>query len=173
MSYEPTDLVRHAWRKPPRCVAAFVVEPLSAPESAWECWDELALLHLGCPCGSRQFRVLGFPHAEAGLLCPITLECPACGASALLFDIAEHGYDAELDGSCYSMRGEGAPQPFSCSCSGVRFDVFASFSYQIEPIDDLDADVIAHIEDFFDGFALPLRCVACGKTQWASEYECA
>ena len=91
MSYEPTDLVRHAWRKPPRCVAAFVVEPLSAPESAWECWDELALLHLGCPCGSRQFRVLGFPHAEAGLLCPITLECPACGASALLFDIAEHG----------------------------------------------------------------------------------
>lgn len=173
MTYSPSELVLRAWNHPPKCLAAFTAQPVRSPLFIADIHDELAVFGVSCGCGSGQWAVLGHPHAKAGLLCPISLRCSECGANKTLFDVAKHGYDAEFGHQCVSMRGAGPATAFACGCSGEVFEVHAAFSYQIEPVDDLGDEAISHIEDYFDGFSLALRCAGCGVADWVSEYECA
>ena len=174
MNYQPSDLVRRAWQQPPGCIAAFAIEPLERPVGVGEVHDELAVFRLACRCGSRHWRVLGYPHPEAEFACPYFLECVACGVSELLFDVGKHGYDAQIDEQCYSIRGSGAPSAIRCeSCAGSRFQALPSFSYQIEPIEDLGKEAVASIEDYFDCFGLHVICERCEHQQCAGDYECA
>lgn len=132
------------------------------------------MFRVACRCGSKCWRVHGYPHPEADFVCPITLECVGCGEFQLLFDIDKHGYDAEFEHECGSIRGSGEPTAYRCeSCAGSRFRVLPTFSYQIEPIDDLGEEVIARTEDFFDGFGLDVVCERCEVQQCVTGYECA
>jgi hypothetical protein len=172
--YKPSSLVEHAWKNPPQCLAEVRAEPLRAPPEGATVFDELGYFQVACRCGSKSVHVLGYPHPEATFLCPLSIQCNECSRTAALFDVEKHGYDAALGNGCYSMRGEGAPQRFACPhCSGVTFEAYPSFSYQIEPIEDLEPEVQAHIQDFFDGFGLDVRCVGCGTLITPIGYECA
>ena len=72
------------------------------------------------------------------------------------------------------MRAEGPSGRFVCPhCNHSTFEVFPSFSYQIEPIDDLPAEAQAGIENYFDGFNLDVRCTHCGAIEGPVGYECA
>jgi hypothetical protein len=96
------------------------------------------------------------------------------GRVSALFDIEKHGHDAALGNGCYSMRGDGDPQRFVCPhCDGDTFEAYPGFSYQIEPIEDFEPEVQAHIQDFFDGFGLDVRCEECRAHTAPVGYECA
>lgn len=174
MTYAPTPLVTHAWDKPPGCLSAFVPVAVREPEGISNVFDELAVFKLACACGAWSWRILGYTHDEAGFVCPLNVECSSCAGRFLLFDIEKHGYDAELGHGCCSIRGSGPPVRYQCSsCAGDLFEAFPSFSYQIEPIEELGEEAVARIEDFFDGFGLDAKCVQCGGVQSVSGYECA
>jgi hypothetical protein len=157
----------------PRCLNHFSVSKVIDPSTVETVFDELAVFNIGCTCGSPILEVFGHPDPDAGLLCPLVLTCPACGSAKTVFDVREHGYDAEFDHGCYSMVGEGEPSRHQCICGSGNFHVRVGLSYQIEPIDDLGEDAIGHIQDFFDGFSLDTNCVKCGKNECVASYECA
>ena len=174
MPYKPSTLVERAWKTPPQCLAEVVVHPLVEPPPGASAFNELGYFQAACPCGSRSLHILGYPHPEATFLCPLSVQCSKCGRVAALFDIEKHGYDAALGNGCYSLRGDGDPQRFPCpQCKGDTFEAYPSFSYQIEPIDDFEPEVQAHIQDFFDGFGLDVRCEKCGMLTSPVGYECA
>lgn len=173
MSYDPSALVLHAWQHPPRCVGTFRVHPVEAPSPSPYLHDELALFELGCPCGESALEVHGFPDGEGGLFCPLSARCPSCSTVHGIFDVELHGYDAEFGHGCYSTRGTGNASRHACPCGSVVFRLCASFSYQIEPVEDLGDDAISRIQDFFDVFGLESRCAGCGTSSFLSEYECA
>ena len=104
---------------------------------------------------------------------PLSLSCTVCGRTAELFDIAEHGYDAELGHMCSSVRGTGPPASLCCpTCQESEFSARAGFSYQIEP-DELEPEELARTQDLFDWFYLEASCNSCGETVHVSDYECA
>ena len=173
MSYSPSGLVMHAWQHPPRCVSTFRVTPVEAPSASPYLHDELALFNLGCPCGVTGLEVHGYPDGEGGLFCPLSARCPGCNLIHPIFDAELHGYDAEFGHGCYSTRGAGSTTRHACACGSVAFRLCASFSYQIEPVEDLGDDANSHIQDFFDVFGLESECAGCGVRSSLSEYECA
>lgn len=174
MSYRPTRLVEWAWSHPPRCLSNFAVKSLKSPHQGATVFDELGYFEISCRCGSSAWNVLGYPDPEAGLLCPVFLSCVECELTEMLFDVEEHGYDAECGNGCYSMRGEGESKAHRCSkCNEAIFAVFPGFSYQIEPVEDLPEEFQRHIQDFFDGFGLDVRCLQCGALENLVGYECA
>lgn len=135
MSYAPSKLVERAWAAPPRCLASFAAAPVREPlEGAF---NELGYFAVACTCGSDSFKVLG--HIEEELFAaPISLICNLCDKTTVLFDVAAHGYDAELGHPCCSIRGTGAALVYRCTaCKESSFSVQAGFSYQIEPIEEL------------------------------------
>jgi hypothetical protein len=141
-------------------------------------FDEIAafkvVAKVACQCGSASLHILGYPHPEmAGyLLSPLSAECAACGRITPLFDIREHGYDAEF-GYCGVMPGSGEPQRHVCpQCSGVKFAACPAFSYQFE-VSDFEVEQAAHVQDFFDCFSLNVLCEHCGALSTAADYECA
>jgi len=174
MSYKPSKLVEKAWENPPRCLSEFVVNPLRIPLAGTFVIDELGYFDVACTCGSKGWHVMGYPYQTNAFLSPLSLQCEKCGRTAPLFDIEKHGYDAECGNGCYSLKGDGDPKKLSCpSCNGTIFEVFPRFSYQIEPIEEMPPEAQSHIEDFFDGFGLAVRCSKCGNTESPIDYECA
>jgi hypothetical protein len=174
MSYHPSILVQRAWDKPPRCLSGFAVNPLRVPLAGTLVFDDLGYFEVACICGSKSWHVLGYPDQINAFICPLSLKCAQCGHTALLFDIAKHGYDSECENGCYSLRGDGDAENLSCShCNGITFEVFPRFSYQIGPIEEMSPEALSHIEDFFDGFGLVVRCTKCGKIESPVDYECA
>jgi hypothetical protein len=151
-----------------------MVNPLRTPPPETTAFDELGFFDVTCVCGSKAWHVMGYPKEEGAFLCPLSLKCESCLRVTSLFDIEKDGYDAELGNGCYSLRGEGEPEAFTCPhCKAATFGVFPSFSYQIEPIDDMSAEEQSHIQDYFDGFGLHVRCIKCGELEDLVSYECA
>jgi hypothetical protein len=52
------------------------------------------------------------------------------------------------------------------------FAAYPAFSYQLEG-DEFEPGQWAHIQDFFDCFALNVQCKNCGTLCTAAGYECA
>ena len=172
MSYAPSKLVERAWATPPRCLESFVAAPVVEPPDGT--FNELGYFALACTCGNDSFKVLGHPQEDELFAAPLGLTCTVCDKSAELFDIAAHGYDAELGHGCYSCRGTGAQSEYSClACQSSAFGAQAGFSYQIEPIEDFGPENQDRIQDLFDWFYLDVRCKNCGEAAGVSDYECA
>lgn len=170
MKYAPTPLVRHSWSHPPRCLSNVTATPVINPKEDHEAFSHFVL---SCRCGANVWHIHGFiPEAEL-LLCPLTLECDACGGRAEVFDVEKHGYDAELGNGCYSRRAEGAEVEFSCpKCKGRTFGATAIVSYQMDE-EEIDAELEPRKQDLFDTFGLSVSCAACGFDGVVSDYECA
>lgn len=173
MQYNPTETVLAVHQNPPGCLLAFRLAPLLAPARTESVFDELALFQVACKCGNGRLQILGYPHPDAGLLCPHHLACPTCNARELLFDARIHGYDAELQHGCYSMIGSGDLTVHACRCGGEVFEPVVGVSYQFDPDEDLDPDQLTRLQDFFDGYWLEATCAACHRQQSLSSYECA
>lgn len=171
MNYAPSELVERAWATPPRCLDSFAVGPVVEPPAGT--FNELGYFELACMCGSDSFRVFGHPLEDELFAAPLSLTCILCGKSSELFDIAAHGYDAELGHGCYSVRGTGAPSEYSCQgCKSSDFTAQAGFSYQLEP-EELEPEDQERIQDLFDWFYLDVRCKNCDEPASVSDYECA
>ncbi len=174
MPYEPSPLVARAWQQHPRCLAEVDATPMTTPPNGIDAFDEQGFFSIACRCGRKNMKLIGHPHPEAGMLCPLDVECVGCFRQAPLFDVAAHGYDAELGHGCYSMRGIGQRGDFACAqCAGVAFELFVSFSYQIEPIEDWPPEDQVRIQNLFDGFGVDARCNGCGILASPVSYECA
>jgi len=174
MPYQPSRLVQRAWVTTPRFLAAYNATPVRDPPDNLNAFDELGYFAVACKCGSSQFRIRGYQQAEGLFACPLSLECVSCSATADLFDVKIHGYDAELGHGCYSIRGEGDSCAFDCpSCKAQSFAVLAGVSYQIEPLEDLPAEAQERAQDLFDSFCLVATCAHCGARSNVSDYECA
>ena len=177
VSYSPTQLVQRVWNSSPRCLASFRVDSLNQPPFEGVL-DQMALFHVGCPCGSASLRILGYPNPlVAGyLLSPISAQCLVCERLVPLFDAREHGYDGEYGQYNDSLGGSGEPQQYHCpQCSGVAFATYVALSYEFEgdDADALEAEHPGRIQDFFDWFTLDVRCEHCGTLSTAVDYECA
>jgi hypothetical protein len=174
MPYQPSRLVQRAWSTNPRCLSGFKATPLTDPPASLGVFDELGYFAIGCECGGSVFRVLGHVQLEGFVACPLSIECTGCGKLAEIFDVKTHGYDAELGNGCYSIRGDGPATAFSCpDCNADSFVVWAGFSYQIEPIEDLPAEAQDRAQDLFDWFYLTATCSQCDARHDISDYECA
>jgi hypothetical protein len=171
--YEPSPLVEIAWKRHPRCLAEVNARPLRVPPEGARAFNDFAYFAVLCPCGSKHWRVLGYPHPEAVFLCPLSVECAECLRVASIFDVAIHGYDAELALGCFSMRGEGEPSQLACPhCAGHIFEVLPNFSYQLDPA-ELAEEELSRVQDLFDVFGLDTRCRNCGALESPVGYECA
>ena len=172
MSYAPSKLVERAWGTPPRCLMDFRVVPVREPPLGT--FNDLGYFALACACGSKSFKVLGHPQEDGLFAAPLSLTCNLCDKTTELFDIATHGYDAELGHGCYSIRGTGSQSEYSCTaCQSFNFSTQAGFSYQIEPVEDLGPENQERIQDLFDWFYLDARCEKCGEAASVTDYECA
>jgi hypothetical protein len=176
----PINLVRHALRHPPKCIAGFEVGAASQGLEGVPGMDECASFGLKCHCGSESLGILGYyvtPELGSGeklFVGPISGECPACGRVASIMDPRQDGYDAE-DGWCYSIVGEGPPDRYRCStCGSQVVHPVAVFEYALEEEDlDTDEGLAARPQDFFTWFSLRGTCRACGTLNEITEYECA
>lgn len=170
MKYNPTALVKHSWSHPPRCLSAVKATPVTTPKEDHEAFSHFVL---SCSCGAKAWYVFGFIPEAGLLLCPLTLKCHKCGNRAEVFDVAKHGYDAELGNGCFSRRTEGKEAEFPCSeCQGRAFGATAIVSYQMDE-DDIDEDMESKKQDLFDTFSLSVSCSACGHEAIVGDYECA
>ena len=151
---------------------SFAVAPVEEPPEGT--FNELGYFALACVCGSMSFKVLGHPQEDGFFAAPFSLICAHCGKSEELFDIATHGYDAELGHGCYSTRGTGTQSEYSCPvCQSSDFLAQAGFSYEIDPVQELGAENQERIQDLFDWFYLDVTCRNCGTVTSVSDYECA
>lgn len=174
MTYSPSWLVENAWSNPPRSLSAFALMPLREPKSSLRVFDELGVFAVACRCGGETFQVLGFRQEDGFFAAPLSLKCDRCGGTEEVFDIATHGWDAELGNGCYSIRGSGTPSQYRCpTCEGVSFIPFVGVSYQIDSIEDLDPADQARVQDLFDWFYLDVSCTDCDKDSSVTDYECA
>ena len=106
-----SDHARYFLEHPPRCIRSFECRPADesnnpnlTPDSLYSSFD------LVCPCGNPSFRVLGYnwtnpDSGQSVFIGPIRAHCEECTATELIFDIKDHGYDAELGNGCWSARG--------------------------------------------------------------------
>ena len=135
--------------------------------------DDQGYFSVACRCRSTKLRLLGYPHPNAGMLCPVDVECADCRRQAPLFDVEVHGYDAELGHGCYSMRAIGQHGAWTCShCAEQSFELYVGFSYQIDPLEGWSLEDQARIQDLFDGLEVASRCGGCGVLSAPVSYEC-
>ena len=174
MAYKPSRLVERAWATPPRCLAPFCPEPLRNPPNQLNIFDDLGFFRITCPCGGLRFKAFGYPQEDGFFASPLKLACTACNRESEIFDIASHGYDAELGNRCSSTRGAGERSAYQCpSCQSEIIEPLAGFSYQIEPIEDMSPGEQQRLHDLFDWFYLEALCVNCRAVSGISDYECA
>jgi hypothetical protein len=152
---------------------AFNASPLRDPPAHLNAFDDLGFFRVACTCGNESFTILGHPQDDGFFASPFSLRCESCQSISDLFDIAVHGFDAEVGNGCYSTRGTGEPTAYSCpSCPSTSMRPFVGFSYQIDP-EELDPEDQSRTEDLFDWFYLEATCGGCGAASSVSDYECA
>ena len=165
---------------PPRCLAGFTVKPAKLKGVAFDGHGSSLnkVYHLACACGHDRFRVLGH-HTNNGrgddiFVSPLALECAACGKLTELIDTDQHGYNAELDGSSSTIRGEGERTPFACDTCGVRpMTAYARFEHSGEELADSFLETYPNPHDFFSWFTLVGKCEGCHRNLTVADYECA
>jgi hypothetical protein len=175
---------------PPRCIAGLCPRATQRPKptallpphlSVFRTWwgDEAdaAFFALGCPCGHRVLSLLAYPGPAGhrglseGLTGPLSVRCPACGTSSVLFDTRQHGYDGEQGCNTYAV-GTGEAGRYKCPCcAGEEFFLCAGFSYS-EP-DELAARWHGRGQDYFAGFYLLGQCHRCSALVEIVSFECA
>ncbi len=181
-----TGIVARSHKRPPRCLEGlsptpmleYVIDGLGP-----EFMDDTAWFSLACPCGEEVFTVTGEVDAgflsEVGDAClhdcldRIWLTCVGCDREALVFDPAQHGYDAEVDreeGLALSI-GEGLePVIWGCGICGERHGkVLTGFAYPEDP----DTYRGRTGPDRFEVFILRLTCGACGAVERPVGASCA
>lgn len=164
----------------PRCIRDFDVSKADennndnlAPDALYSSFD------LSCPCGNSVMNVLGhnWTNPDTGALVfigPISARCNECSSTRQIFDIQEHGYDAELGNGCWSARGEGDPEVYSCSaCSGDEFTVNVFFDFTDDLFDDGFANIRGRECDLFHWVNINATCENCHTKQLVCDYECA
>jgi hypothetical protein len=166
-----------AKRNPPRCIRALHPDPTSSALGDFARDPEWTWFSLACPCGCKGVFILGY-HAmsqvSAGtpiFVAPLAIECPECHLVSEVMDPRKDGYGGEISSSA-GMTGTGPRSRFSCWKCGrpTRMVPLVGFSYQL---DDLDGDMLARRQDYFDVFDLFARCAECGQLSEITEYECA
>lgn len=164
----------------PRCLENFEIDADDdIALGSWGCAEELSpVFKIRCKCGSSAFKALGhyWKNPDTDLVrfvSPLTLSCESCHASAPLFDIEKHGYDAEM-GDCWSTRGEGNPEAFECNqCGPASLEIYTRFEYPDDLFEE-DFDAFRGGEqDLFTSFSVFGLCYGCSKMLEITDYECA
>jgi hypothetical protein len=164
----------------PRCIRAFEVAKADesknenvTPDSLYSSFD------LSCPCGNSVMSILGFrwtnpDSGESLFIGPVSARCNNCSATLEVFDIQNHGYDAELDNGCWSARGEGDPDEYLCSrCRSNEFAVNVFFDFTDDLFGDDFADVRGRECDLFHWVRITGTCAKCDTKHLVCDYECA
>ena len=155
---------------PQACLEALRVTRSVRSDESIESWDH----SVACRCGAETGRVLGhwLTHPdrppEQVFVGPLSFECQACGAIAPFLDTSLHGYDAAL-GADYNMKGDGNPAPFDQHFGRV----IASFSYQIEDLEQVSTETGMAPADLFDSCCVWLVPSGGNERVPVAEFECA
>lgn len=167
-------LIQEIVSRPPKCIGPFIAANTTEVDNS-----NFVSFNLVCSCGSEEFSVAATRIAETtGLfeknttytyLAPIVVTCSACGQTAKIFDPRIHGWDGEIDCSASQVGNE---EPKHCFADPTQIRV--TVSYQgIENYEDLKADGVQNLEDFFDTFSLSTRTNQGGDWIELVNYECA
>lgn len=166
---------------PPKCTSAFAATCIDVPDIQWDGHGEEtnAVFSLGCRCGGESFEVLGYKWRNPDydnmevLLSPIELKCRGCATSQVVFDSAEHGYDAALGHGSSTMRAEGTPGSYGCSCGSSAFNPLARFEYPADLFDGDFDDFPGGKEELFTWASIAVKCVKCSHLAIPCDFECA
>jgi hypothetical protein len=164
---------------PPRCLAAFIFEPATLANVAFDGHgsDLNQVYKLSCTCGRDRFRVLGHHVNNRGhdiFVSPLALECATCAMVTELIDTDQHGYDAELGHGSATIRGKGPRTHFACDKCGVQpMTAFARFEHSGEELGDSFLEGHPNTQDYFSWFSLVGTCDGCKRMLSVADFECA
>lgn len=170
---------RRALTKVPRCIASFRVKPAKLEGFPFDGHGEPdnAVYSVKCQCGGASLKALGhkFDHTDEILASPISLQCRKCERAQVVFDIDQHGYNAEVVYGGKSDVGERLPAlEWQCKkCGNGCFEMFTRFEVTSEVCADSTAEFAGKEQDLFSWFTLAGRCSKCGALGTIADYECA
>jgi hypothetical protein len=108
---------------------------------------------------------------------PISVRCVNCNASIGIFDSKTDGYYPEIGDRSATLRGNGVPTKFECTCAGgsAFSEVTARFEHSSECFDVNEEKIRAgklQAENLFSWFTLVGQCFRCGQLQQLADFEC-
>ncbi len=171
------DMKQFIQAHPPRCIAFFSAEVVS-PELD-DSVETSVTCRLTCQCGNALGEVMGhtWRNPDTGIVlfaCPLSIRCPSCASVTEIFDIAQHGYDAELGHGAFGARGEGEPESFICErCQCRDMELSVHLEYSDDLFDEEFVEARGKEQDLFTGFSIAGKCRNCRQQINISDYECA
>jgi len=177
---DSTAMAKYFLGTTPRCIRAFEVSKADESKNENIAADALySSFDLCCPCGNPVMKVLGFnwtnpDSGDSVFIGPISTLCDRCTSAHQIFDIQDHGYDAELGNGCWSARGEGDPDKYLCAeCSGDDFTINVFFDFTDDLFDEDFDDARGRECDLFHWVNISGTCTKCHAEQVVCDYECA
>jgi hypothetical protein len=167
---------------PPKCTSAFTATYTEVPDIQWDGHGEEtnAVFSLRCRCGSDSFEVRGYKWRNPDFndmevfLSPIELKCQASAAKEVVFDSAQHGYDAALGHGSSTVRAEGVQGTYVCvGCGGSAFNPLARFEYPPDLFDGDFDDFSGGKEELFTWASIAVKCRKCSQLAIPGDFECA
>jgi len=177
--------LQYYWSHPPRCLADFTSEraELKDPRLDGHPGELDTVFRLSCPCGEPGQHVLGDCVEKGGDASAWTadwgrlgLRCSLCGRAAEVFDVRQHGHDAEMVRDRFPLDRdlEGERCTFACpGCGGSRLLTHARFENSCDLLDSQTDKWRGKEQDLFTWFTLIGQCLACGEFAIVYDLECA
>jgi len=146
----------------PRCFGAFNLVSKALAEE-----NPFIYCLVQCKCKNDHLHILAH-RTNDELIAPITLVCPECDHSEMVFNPEVHGWDGQNGDNC-SIVGDGDPQLLNEK--PLKIETYRSYQGS-ENYEDLAEDGIVNLEDYFDTFGL-YGLDQKGNIVIAIDYECA
>jgi hypothetical protein len=164
------DQVRHYGAHPPRAIAAMRCSPIDVDWKFDGHGEPVnTVFELACPCGGVLFTATCNVDTDEEVCSPIAIRCDACAESRVIFDIGEHGYDAEVNHD----EGDDGEGPYDLETVAVDepFEVVVRFEYPSDHLGDPEWSGREH--DLFSWFTLLARDPETKQLEHLYEFECA
>jgi hypothetical protein len=138
--------------------------------------DDVRLeLRAVCPCAADQFAVRFAGREGERFICPddrsdlsVTAACAKCGATALLFDLRQHGWGPSLYPAASAYEVQTSATTWKCrACGGTGHRIGISLGWT--PFDEVLQDLGGRAEvdeslwiEAFETIRIDLGCATCG-----------
>jgi hypothetical protein len=158
-------------REPPSALAGLTCTPVDGLDWEFDGHDESidAIYAIACPCGGRLFTVSAWFKDDEPRP-PISIDCSACQAEHVVFDVGKHGYEAA--DRTFEVEPEGdIPDDLVPADFDPPHEVLVRYEYPDEEIRDPRWRGRAH--ELFSWFTILARDAKTGQLAFIFDEECA
>ncbi len=177
-------MVRQVQGHAPACLRGFQSKMILPSDLVW---DDRTYWEIACSCGSKTGQIIGYSlrylksdyEGPLTFVTPLGFQCSSCSLNIEIIDTDLHGYDGECKArfggyGAATYRGSGKRSVFSChECGDSQLTVIPCFQYSHFDIIEDEPELESVAQDFFDWFDCEVKCLSCGHSQSAGDYELA